>query len=146
MINAKLDELESRLRHVPKDSKLHEILNSQRNQLRTDLEYSIKLEEKSQPKDDQTAFMKFVSNQGPIYGKRNLKKIGRIILEFVGYLRKHQIKLDDALTHPIYRQPHFMPDSKEFFLYVRSGNIELINKMVMQSRLYLFQIDFVGFD
>ena len=83
--------------------------------------------------------MKLVgSSHVRMYGSHNLKRIGRCVLDFIQYLKKYNISLMDALRYPIYREPHFLRDSKEFFMNVRQLNIEKVKSMAKNERMLLF--------
>lgn len=90
-------------------------------------------------------FLKLIATDVQLKGATRFKKCGRVAISFALYIKKHQISLDDALRYPIYRDPHFLKDSKEFFQAIRSQNLEKVRRMVSKDRLLLFQIDFVRY-
>ena len=90
------------------------------------------------------ACIKMPTQESKYEYRMDLKRMGRLVLQFVGYLRKHRLTVEEAMSLPIYRTPHFLKDSKEFFLYLRTGNLANVEKMIKIDRMLVFQIDYVG--
>ena len=148
-IQSKIGILNQRVSKAPPGSKLKQILSEQKSMLEEQLKV---LNTPAVGKDDpsastdptkQKSCIRMPIHESKFEYRMDLRRMGRLVLQFVAYLRKHRLTVEEAMSQPIYRTPHFLKDSKEFFLYLRTGNLPNVEKMIKLERLLVFQIDYV---
>lgn len=68
----------------------------------------------------------------------------RKIIQILRFTIKHHIPIQKAISYPIYLKPHQTPLSKQFFKYVKLGELKKVGEMASVERMQIFQLDYVG--
>lgn len=76
--------------------------------------------------------------------KSQYGNIGSKMIKLLLYLKKHHLDIEDLFGVPLYSSAHTLPDSKLFFIYVKTGNISKVTLMLHENKMHLYQIDHVG--
>lgn len=144
-MHAKIEDIENRMPEFPVGSKNRIMMEEHVAELKQIIKANKEAEELQVNKPGGSKIFRLANLDFHAPGKKNMKRIGRAMMQFVSYIRQHRISLEDAINMPIYKEPHFLKDSKEFFMHLRTGNIDAVKKMVMMDRMLLFQIDYVRY-
>ncbi len=136
-------DIESRLKKVPKKSKFAQLLEQKYHDLVEKLEHANKEILEAEEVSKSNRYLKLLPTGIQLHGVSRYKRQLKNMITFLCYIKRHEITLFDAITMPIYREPHFHKDSKEFFQAVRSLNLDKVKRMLSKDRLLAFQIDYV---
>lgn len=73
------------------------------------------------------------------------KNLGKKVIRFLMFMRKHGLSMDDIYEHPkLLREPHLLPQSRLFFAFIKQSEYKKVTLMCNENKLYAFQIDSVG--
>ena len=136
-------DIETRLKKIPKKTKFAQLLEQKYHELVESLEHANKEILEAEEVSRSNRYLKLVPTGIQLHGVSRYKRQLKTMMTFLCYIKRHEIALFDAMTMPLYREPHFHKDSKEFFQAVRSVNVDKVRRMLGKDRLLAFQIDYV---
>lgn len=89
-------------------------------------------------KEEQDKFLRSIERKG------NLSRFGRKVLNYINFLKKRYLSIQDIMESPLYITPHSCKNSKQYFMYVKTGNYNEVRSLCFENKMMVFQMDSVG--
>jgi hypothetical protein len=78
--------------------------------------------------------------------KRTMKMMVKLVINFLRVLKKIKVSLPDLLKWPVFpTEAYAIEGCKNFFMYVKTGNLNRVRQILSKNRYFVFQIDSVRF-
>ena len=115
-----------------------------------DFEFSDITEEPSDPEPEEVKLVNFFkmardhAEEQKQIRKNYVSRLGKKALDYVFYLKRHHLTIDDVIEMPLFSSAHMVEGSQMYFTMVKTGNTYAVREMCKEEKLLPFQIDSVS--